>query len=150
MQPPLPPSGYGPGKTKAPTAPAMTPAGPVGSSPAGYTDPSYQVPLLDTPNYGDNPWAGGYQNATEAGYTNTEQANQNIGALQGQMGVYGGDGSKYPAMQNSYGLGDTGPTPGTASNPNYLTQPMSVTMPDSSSRGFNPWSLQGESNARGR
>lgn len=57
----------------------------------------------------------------------------------------------YPAMPNDYGLGDqTGAIQGSAANPNYQNQPLTVTVPDTASRGFNPWSLTGESNARGK
>lgn len=112
----------------------------------------YQIPAFV--DYGANPWGNMVSADTAAVGQNTQQANQNIGALTEQMGNYGGDGSSYPAMQNSYGLGNYGqqPTaiPGSASNPSYQTQPMNVVMPDSASRGFNPWSLQGESNARGK
>lgn len=112
----------------------------------------YQIPKM--PQYGSNPWEFMLNQDSQAATQNTAQANQNIGALTEQMGNYGGNGSAYPAMQNSYGLGNTGQQPqaipGTASNPSYQTQPMNVTMPDSASRGFNPWSLQGESNARGK
>lgn len=60
----------------------------------------------------------------------------------------------YPAFSNDFGLGApitpvAQPTPGAQSNPGYLDQPINVNVPDSSGRGFNPWSLQGESNARG-
>lgn len=113
---------------------------------------AYGVPSI--PNYGPNPWGQMLGGDTQAQMQGTQQANQNIGALQGQMGNYGGDASAYPAMQNSYGLGNMGQQPsaipGSASNPSYQTQPINITMPDSGSRGFNPWSLQGESNARGK
>lgn len=56
-------------------------------------------------------------------------------------------GSAYPAMANDYGLGAI---QGSAANPNYQNQPLTVTVPDTASRGFNPWSLTGESNARGK
>jgi hypothetical protein len=58
--------------------------------------------------------------------------------------------SAYPTMANDYNLGQqTAPVPGAASNPDYSTKPITVTMNDSSSRGFNPWSLSGEATARG-
>lgn len=64
--------------------------------------------------------------------------------------------NQYPAYPNAYGLGgpiddvpQSQPIPGSPSNPDYMEKPGNVTATDSSSRGFNPWSLMGESNARG-
>ncbi len=72
----------------------------------------------------------------------------------------------YPAMANSMGLGTTpspaagsmgggtptgpsiGATPGNLSDPSFATKALSQAVSDSGSRGFNPWSMQGESNAR--
>lgn len=60
----------------------------------------------------------------------------------------GGDQGGYPTMANDYGLGQTSPTPGSSSNPGFAQQDISVTVPDSGSRGFNPWSLSGEALSR--
>lgn len=108
----------------------------------------YYVPSL--PGNQTNPWSamGGQDQMAQA--TGTAQANQNISTLKGQQGQYAGDANAYPAMANSYGIGNTtGAVPGQAAGPGYAQQPLNITMPDSGSRGFNPWSLQGESNARG-
>lgn len=59
--------------------------------------------------------------------------------------------SGYPAMPNSYGLGQQqsqGAVPGAASNPNFNASSLSDAINDSGSKGLNPWSLQGEANAR--
>lgn len=98
--------------------------------------------------------------------------NQGQGSAPG-LGVPGGlnnqdtNASTYPTMQNSYGLGTNGatspvggtpanaiqpqaqsPIPGNASDPNYAVNSLSAAVSDSGSRGFNPWSMQGEANAR--
>lgn len=63
----------------------------------------------------------------------------------------------YPAYGNQYGLGgqisppsstgaSTSPTPPQNGG---ASQGVTANVPDTSSRGFNPWSIQGESNARG-
>ncbi len=97
-----------------------------------------------------NPYLAGFDSATDSALSGIPQVQKNIEGMQGQMN------SQYPTYPNPYGIGsgssqgDTGAVPGTASNPNYLTKPVSVTVPDSASRGFNPWSLTGESNARGQ
>lgn len=73
-------------------------------------------------------------------------------------------GSTYPTMANSYGLGTQGtapaastatpsPTtstasPGNPSSPDYATEQLASAVSDSGSRGFNPWSMIGESNSR--
>lgn len=58
------------------------------------------------------------------------------------------DSSTYPAMANDYGLGSQS-APGNASAANYATQPVTLNLPDTNSKGLNPFSIQGESNARG-
>lgn len=69
-----------------------------------------------------------------------DHSSQRLEGLQGMA-------SQYPAMSNSYGLGSI---PGTASNPSYNSQPLNTSMPDTGSRGFNPWSLTGEALSRGK
>lgn len=64
-------------------------------------------------------------------------------------------GGGYPAMANDYGLGQGTPQQpqafaGSAAGPDYLQKPLTLNIDNSSSRGFNPWSTVGESNARGR
>lgn len=58
--------------------------------------------------------------------------------------------SAYPAFGNQYGLGGALPSGGqpSAAMSDYSGQGVTVNVPDTSSRGFNPWSIQGESNAR--
>lgn len=102
----------------------------------------------------------------------------NLAGSQGQgtgkgLGVPGGlnnqdtNASTYPTMQNAFGLGTNGapspaggtpvdsiqpsmqaPIPGNNSDPNYAVNALSKAVGDSGSRGFNPWSMQGEANAR--
>lgn len=60
-------------------------------------------------------------------------------------------GSSYPAYSNPYGLGSpvtATPTSQPAGGNAYSAQGVTVNIPDTSSRGLNPWSLMGESNAR--
>ena len=120
---------------------------------SGYTPWSPQVtydsngyatavnPISNTPN----PWN------TDKVYTQAQQAgqsiNQSMGNLYDQMNTLNGG---YPAMQNSFGLGaQVGPVAGAQSGQDYMTTPISQGTPDSSSRGFNPWSLTGEALSRG-
>lgn len=97
------------------------------------------------PNQMINPWAvqAGQDTATAQGLQmGGQQGAQNAIDMMGQ----------YPAMTNSYGLGgqQSPAVPGSASNPAFGAQPITVTVPDTASRGFNPWSLTGEANARGK
>lgn len=92
-----------------------------------------------------NPYLQSYSDAVSMNAAGQQAGQQQISSMQNQM-------SQYPALPNEYGLGDTsqfqGAVPGSQSNPSYMTSPLSTTVPDSGSRGFNPWSLLGESNAR--
>lgn len=101
---------------------------------AGY------LPLMETPDFGQNPWSGMVGEANQ----NLNQANnaaanipgmqQNTQAQINSMNAYA-NSTQYPAMQNDYGLG---------------SQPQAAAKadPGATSRGFNPWSLQGEALAR--
>ncbi len=103
-----------------------------------------------TPGPSTNPWSVRLGQDQQAQMQGTQAANQNISQMQGQMASYAGDANAYPAMANSYGIGQQPQAvPGQASNPSFQAQPLTQTMPDSGSRGFNPWSLAGESNSRG-
>ncbi len=97
-----------------------------------------QVPTLNPWN-GPNPFADG-SGAQAQGATQGVQQN-----LQNTL-------NQYPAMPNSYGLGSqpSDPIAGAASNPDFNAQPITVAVPDTASRGFNPWSLSGEANSRGK
>ncbi len=107
----------------------------------------YYVPKMNTSS---NPWSSMGAQDQMAQTQGTQQANQNVNNLQGQMANYAGNANAYPTMSNSYGIGEQpSAVPGQAAGPSFQTQPLNVTMPDSGSRGFNPWSLSGESNARG-
>lgn len=110
-------------------------------------------PLPQQSQFGSNPWAGQYGQDSVTSMNAQGTAAKNVSTLQNQMSAFSGDGSSYPAMQNSFGLGASntpGAIPGSASSPGFGATPINITMPDSGSRGFNPWSLQGESNARGK
>lgn len=89
-----------------------------------------------------NPWTQ-FTDVTDA----TKTAQSNVQNLQGQLKDAQND---YPAMQNTYGLG--GPVApaqaGSDSNPSYDSKPITSDAGSSGSRGFNPWSLQGEATAR--
>lgn len=102
------------------------------------------------PTESQNPWTQQLNNDQAAGAMLDPYRQQTLSQVQGQMSNYAGDASQYPAMANAYGLGQSQPIPGAASNPGYLSQPITVTVPDTASRGFNPWSLTGEANARGK
>lgn len=92
----------------------------------------------------NNPWSGlGASPAAEKSPWESLDPSSAGNALMGALQSAG-----YPAMPNQFGLGQ-GAVPGTASNPNYMTQKLTSPPGNESSRGFNPWSLMGESNARG-
>lgn len=88
-----------------------------------------------------NPYAAQQAADSASMLQGAQESAQRMNSLQGQVNAY-------PAYGNDYGLGSA--IPGSASNPDYGTAPVTITMPDASSRGFNPWSLQGESIARGK
>lgn len=87
-----------------------------------------------------NPYAGQMQADQSAIGAATTSAQNRVTSLGNQMGNYNQE-STYPAYPNQYGLGapinppKAEPIPNQA-NPNAL-------------QGANPWSLIGESNARG-
>lgn len=121
------------------------------SSSGGFSSTPYTTEYDDhgyinylTPNYGSNPWssqAGSQQNqymasASAAAMPNQGQGYQN---LQTQLQQYQ---SQYPSFPNSMGLGSQVPYQSTA-------QPQQAPLePTNTSRGFNPWSLQGEALSR--
>lgn len=95
----------------------------------------------------NNPWTQISQQDSAAQVSGTQAATQMQSQISDQMSSMQNDGSQYPALQNQWGLGST---PGSASAPSYGAAPVTINMPDSGSRGFNPWSMQGEANARGK
>lgn len=107
-------------------------------------------------NYFSNPFASSTAQMQSQVPDMQARSNDRVTQMYGKLNSFdqNSSGSQYPAMQNAYGLG--GPmdqpeaVPGTASNPNYMEEGLTTTMPDSGSRGFNPWSLTGEANARGK
>lgn len=75
----------------------------------------------------------------------TQNAQSNLNAAQ----------SGYPAYGNQYGLGGQISPPSSTGAPANAAQSdygggqgVTMNVPDTSSRGFNPWSIQGESNSR--
>lgn len=85
----------------------------------------------------------GQENSAMSAYTGAQSAapgaqmqmSQQQGALNNYAGI------DYPAMSSS------GASPSPQQNAAYAA-PSQQAQPDSSSRGFNPWSLQGEANSR--
>ena len=91
------------------------------------------------------------------------QMAQAVAALGQQSQQYAGYGaqiptgtSSYPSYPNSYGLGSQNPMSGMStqavpqtgqSGPSYSLTPPSTTATTTNSNGFNPWSMQGESNS---
>ena len=103
-----------------------------------------------------NPWAAPDPYAQAISQATGNINNAYAGMDQSQMALQGLQNQQsqmtegYPAMSNAYGLGQqVDPMAGAASNPDYATNPITVPVPDTASRGFNPWSLTGEANARG-
>lgn len=99
-----------------------------------------------------NPYVQMTNADSAAGNALNNSGNMVMQQEQSLLSGYAGNGSSYPATTNDYGLGSTQsqPVAGSASNPTYGGQPITLTVPDTSSRGFNPWSLSGEANARGK
>lgn len=127
-------------------------------APAPMPDPN----VNDTVN---NPWAmhaNDLQNNSsylpDNYFVSGKNSGSNLRASQGGVMAPGptAPAGTYPAMQNSFGLGSpptpaAAPTPAPtngASDPNFAVKSLSTAVSDSGSKGFNPWSMQGEANAR--
>lgn len=123
---------------------------------AGKKPDTPAAPMPQAPGYvgQQNPYASTNPNA-QAPINTAPQQNYNY-----STGQYDpSSASSYPTYPNDAGVGSqapfsgstqtpTTPMAGSSSNPGYLAQSINVQVPDTSSRGFNPWSLTGESNAR--
>lgn len=110
-----------------------------GAEASGYATP---VPTPDQNT--SNPYAAQGTTDASAIAANTASAQNNINSAQSAQ-------SSYPAFPNSYGLGgSTAAAPAAASAPQgaYSSGAVTVNVPDTSSRGFSPWSMVGESNSR--
>jgi hypothetical protein len=100
----------------------------------------------------NNPYLNAYAQSSAQLYPAQMAAQQQMGNIQSQQQ------SGYPAYPNAYGLGNTSSftqAPNYQANPaaqsapaSYQAQPVDISATDASSRGFNPWSLSGEANAR--
>lgn len=109
-------------------------------------------------SYGTNPYAAMLGSDSAAATSGINQANQQMNNMGMQSQAFGGasQSSAYPSYPNSYGLGSQNPMSGyQPAAPTQAAPMLGSTAPapttstvDPSSRGFNPWSLQGESNAR--
>lgn len=89
---------------------------------------------------------GGGQSPVSQAYGNIGQAAQQMPGAQMSMSTQAANmnqyaGIDYPTMSQS------GASPSPNQNAAYAA-PTQQAQPDSSSRGFNPWSLQGEANSR--
>lgn len=127
-------SPYAPAAT---TTPGMS--GAPGTGPQGQTKGYTQALQWSNPQ---NPYAPQQAQDSAAGAQAGQYASSNIQQLQAQSAKAAGG---YPAMPNSYGLGNSSSFAPTApAGP--ITQPAQ----DSGSRGFNPWSLVGEASSRGK
>lgn len=102
-------------------------------------------------DYGTNPWqVDDVTGQMQAGTQNL----QNMGAAAQN---YSNASSPYPTLPNSAGLGSQNAfqppqssnvgAPSLQANPQTGGSPL-YTPPDAGSRGFNPWSLQGEAMSR--
>lgn len=162
MGAPVKPPTYGSASASGPaaTAPGATGANPY-TPPAGTKNDANGYAIADQTNFGSNPWDTQLSGDMNAQASLNQNAQMNATNLTNQATAMGAstapgmttsNGSNYPAMSNSYGLGSSINSPtmpvGNSGN-NYAQNPINISMPDSSSRGFNPWSLTGESNARG-
>ncbi len=107
------------------------------------------VDYLPVPQYGENPWtlySQQSQSAVNKANNASSTLNEDSMQLQQQMQDYNqyADQSAYPTMPNDYGLGTQAGAPATG---NYNTTSEKGD-PGATSRGFNPWSLQGEALSR--
>lgn len=108
---------------------------------------------FDPSTLGSNPWDSMASGDQAAQSSMTQQAQMNQASLNGQLTSMGGTPSSsgsggYPAMANAYGIGSSTSGAGAGSDSSG-SSPINISMPDTSTRGTNPWSYQGESNARG-
>lgn len=91
---------------------------------------------------GDNPWAE-ITNQSLSNLNTSLAAQASIPEAEYKMQA---KASSYPAMTNTYGIGMNQATPAPSYQPPTQIKPQ--TQPDASSRGYNPWSLQGEALSR--
>ena len=115
---------------------------------------------FDPNSLGSNPWNSTTSQDSATSGNMLQGANANLADLNSQLTDMGGQpvggnsagssngGASYPAMQNAYGLGSTPSGAGMGSGSGG-SSPINISLPDTSTRGANPWSFQGESNARG-
>lgn len=101
---------------------------------------------------GNTPWEN--QNAPDGSALGSDAAQIQAQTTNSQNNMNAMQ-SSYPAYGNQYGLGgqisppsSTGASTSPAGGDYSGGQGVTVNVPDTSSRGFNPWSIQGESNAR--
>lgn len=117
--------------------------------------------------YGQNPYAASMNSDSQAAQAGINSANMALMGMGAQSSAMGGQSasSLYPSYPNSYGLGSQNPmaaipsfntpqntagftAPAPAAQVAPVSSSQSAAASDPSSRGFNPWSLQGESNVR--
>jgi hypothetical protein len=109
------------------------------------------LPALPTP-VNSNPWSGAA--ATDAAQIpgQVQSGMQGLAGMQGQMQQYGQMSGAYPTYPNQGGFGSQdafgssqGGSQAIAAGPAQESAPAA---PMAADRGFNPWSLTGEANAR--
>lgn len=140
----------------------------------GITDAQIsQASLNQQPIDPNNPWADPTNTAALSKNSSYLPENYTVGGAT-KVNAYDGTpadwtpktpsmptNGSYPAMANSYGLGGQpaqpqaqtqaqtqAPVQGNTSDPNFAVKALSQAVNDSGSKGFNPWSMQGEANVR--
>lgn len=144
---------YGP-QTQSPWTGVSSNNDPYGVANIGYKLPAgatrHQLLSLNAPQYNQvDPPSGPsqYENTYGSQAPGTSPADQNS-ALQLTNGLQA-RAAGYPSYPNAYGLGNSSGQMAPQSMPNsYASSGLTVNVPDTSARGLNPWSLQGEANAR--
>lgn len=159
-------NGVMPTPIQEPEAAASIPASMPRGSPWLNPTPGGVVSPTQAPTQSENPFLQQYGQDVSSLYPAAMASASRQNSLNGQMAQFGGGSgggqqqSGYPAYPNAFGLGDTSsfssqeqafnPQPAAVGAPSFQAQPLNQPASDSSSRGFNPWSLSGEANSRGQ
>jgi hypothetical protein len=99
-----------------------------------------------------NPWMDVASSDATMAQEGIQQGQGKIESMQGQLESYQQQSGAYPSFPNSGGFGSQNPFAGTPEEQGKPSMNVpsqnSSPLPDSGSRGFNPWSLEGEANVR--
>jgi hypothetical protein len=112
---------------------------------SGITGNESYMDYLNMQSY-ENPFAGYNPGADQANaVAGSQYYNGQIANAQSKLDGMAAESAAYPTFSNPYGIGSQQPF-GSASS--STDKSASTANPAAANRGFNPWSLVGESNAR--